>query len=58
MNNKNNDYQNDWNGTAKNGDKLIEGVYFYTVTPSSDKYIYDDKEKSKYTLHGFFEVFK
>jgi gliding motility-associated-like protein len=55
---ENNDYQNDWNGTAKNGDKLLEGVYFYTVTPSSDKYIYDDKEKSKYTLHGFFEVFK
>ena len=51
------EYQNDWAGNDQNGVKLTDGVYFYTVIPSSIKYEYDDAKKSLYTLHGFFHIF-
>jgi gliding motility-associated-like protein len=54
---ENDDYQNDWAGNDQNGIKLTDGVYFYTVIPSSIKYEYDDAKKSLYTLHGFFHIF-
>jgi len=46
-------YQNDWKG----GD-LNDGVYFYLVTPTSEKYEYDDQQKTIFTLHGFFQLYK
>jgi gliding motility-associated-like protein len=54
---ENDKYQNDWAGNDQNGVKLTDGVYFYTVIPSSFKYEYDDVKKSLYTLHGFFHIF-
>ncbi len=53
---ENSDYQNDWKGETSNGNLLTEGVYFYKVTPNSAKYIYDDQQKTQYTLHGFFHI--
>jgi gliding motility-associated-like protein len=53
---ENSAYQNDWKGTDSNGNRLSEGVYFYLVTPTSEKYIYDDQEQTQYTLHGFFHL--
>jgi len=50
---ENDAYQNNWNG----GD-LADGVYFYLVTPTSEKYEYDDQEKTQYTMHGFFQVYR
>lgn len=55
---ENSNYKNDWNGTDRNGNPLEEGVYFYMATPNSEKYEYDDKEKTLYTLHGFVHVIK
>jgi hypothetical protein len=55
---ENADYQNDWKGETENGTMLLEGVYFYKVTPKSSKFIYDDQEKTIYTLHGFFHIVK
>ena len=49
-------YQNDWDGTAKSGAELKDGVYTYLVTPESIKYIYDDAERTKYTAHGFMHI--
>jgi gliding motility-associated-like protein len=54
----NDNYLNDWNGTDMSGKALDEGVYFYTVTPKSEKYEYDNKEKTLYTLHGFVHLVK
>jgi gliding motility-associated-like protein len=54
----NDNYLNDWNGTDMSGKTLEEGVYFYTVTPKSEKYEYDNKEKTLYTLHGFVHLVK
>lgn len=54
---ENENYQNDWSGTSKNN-QVNEGVYFYTVTPKSEKYTYDDVQKTEFTLHGFFHVIK
>jgi len=54
----NDNYQNDWNGTDMSGKALEEGVYFYTVTPQSEKYQYDKQEKTRYTLHGFVHLVK
>jgi gliding motility-associated-like protein len=54
---ENDDYKNDWNGTDKSGIALSEGVYFYTVTPTSIKYEYDDAKKTLYTLHGFIHIY-
>jgi gliding motility-associated-like protein len=51
-------YLNDWNGTDMSGKALEEGVYFYTVVPKSEKYEYDNKEKTLYTLHGFVHLVK
>jgi hypothetical protein len=31
-------------------------VYFYTATPQSIKYEYDDQESTLYTLHGFVHL--
>lgn len=54
---ENDDYQNDWGGSDQNGNDLTDGVYFYTVTPKSEKYEYDDAKLSLYTLHGFLHIF-
>jgi gliding motility-associated-like protein len=53
-----NDYQNDWNGVDKSGKKLEDGVYFYMIEPTSEKYEYDDKERSLYVVHGFLHLFQ
>jgi len=55
------DYQNDWDGTHyKSGTKLKEGVYYYIITPNSDKYEYTDskKEELKSTLAGYLQLMK
>lgn len=49
-------YQNDWKGIDKGGEPLNDGTYFYLVTPVSEKYEYDDQQKTLYTLHGFFQL--
>jgi gliding motility-associated-like protein len=55
---ENEDYQNDWNGVTEGGTPLAEGVYFYVVQPESDKYEYDDAQKTIFTLHGFFHIMR
>ncbi len=52
------DYQNNWKGYDKSGNALEAGVYTYVVTPESDKYEYDDEEKTRYTAHGFVHIIK
>jgi gliding motility-associated-like protein len=52
----NEDYKNDWGGKDLSGNKLEDGVYFYTATPKSDKYEYDDADRTLYTLHGFIHI--
>lgn len=52
----NEDYKNDWNGKGASGKELEDGVYFYTATPQSIKYEYDDQESTLYTLHGFVHL--
>lgn len=54
---ENGDYKNDWKGTDSKGNILNEGVYFYIVTPVSEKYEYDDQQKTLYTAHGFFHLY-
>ncbi|MDH4473365.1 MAG: gliding motility-associated C-terminal domain-containing protein [Fluviicola sp.] len=54
---ENGDYQNDWMGIDKGGKQLTEGVYFYLVTPTSEKYEYDDVKDNLYTAHGFFQLY-
>lgn len=54
---ENDAYQNDWKGYDSGGKLLNEGVYFYVVTPTSEKYEYDDVEKTLYTAHGFFHLY-
>jgi gliding motility-associated-like protein len=54
---ENNDYKNDWTGFDKGGKLLTEGVYFYLVTPTSEKYEYDDVKDNLYTAHGFFQLY-
>jgi gliding motility-associated-like protein len=51
-------YLNNWDGKDKGGKELEEGVYFYTVIPESEKYIYDEPTKSQYIVHGFFHIIK
>lgn len=53
---ENSAYQNDWKGIDKGGNTLNDGTYFYLVTPLSEKYEYDDQQKTLYTLHGFFQL--
>lgn len=55
---ENEDYQNDWSGTTKSNDPIVDGVYFYTATPTSEKYIYDDQKKTEFTLHGFIQIIR
>ncbi len=55
---ENNDYKNDWNGTDMSGNEVDNGVYFYTVTPKSIKFEYDDQEETKFTAHGFVHVLR
>lgn len=55
---ENESYQNDWNGKSQNGNFLNDGVYYYTVTPESEKFEYDDQDKTLYTSHGFFYILK
>jgi gliding motility-associated-like protein len=50
------DYKNDWTGKDASGNELEDGTYFYTVTPQSIKYEYDDQESTLYTLHGFIHL--
>lgn len=52
---ENTDYQDDWNGVDQNGVPLTEGVYFYTVIPSGDKYEYREDE-NPLLLHGFVHI--
>ena len=52
------DYQNDWKGLDASGRELEGGVYTYVVTPESEKYIYDDQDKTRYTAHGFVHIIK
>ena len=54
---ENDDYKDDWKGIDKSGKELMEGVYFYMVTPTSEKYEYDDQQKTLYTVHGFFHLY-
>jgi gliding motility-associated-like protein len=54
---ENSDYKNDWMGIDKGGKQLTEGVYFYLVTPTSEKYEYDDVKDNLYTAHGFFQLY-
>lgn len=53
---ENTNYKNDWDGKDKNGKYLNDGVYFYQVVPNDDRYTYSDKEKLKFTLHGFLHI--
>ena len=53
---ENPNYQNDWSGTTTNNQKVTEGVYFYTVEANSEKYTYDDQEKTQFVLHGYFHI--
>lgn len=55
---ENDNYLDDWSGYSQNGQPLDEGVYYYMVTPKSEKFEYDDQEKTLYTLHGFFHIVK
>lgn len=51
------DYQDDWNGKNLKGDPVTEGVYYYTVTPLGDKYIYrEGDDENPYLMHGFVHV--
>ncbi len=52
------DYQNDFDGRDKGGKPLNEGVYTYIVTPESEKFLYDDQDKTKYTAHGVFHLLR
>lgn len=52
------DYQNNWKGYDQSGEELSEGVYTYVVTPLSEKFEYDDQEKTRYTAHGFVHIVK
>lgn len=54
---ENDAYLNDWKGTDSSGKSLSDGVYFYLVTPVSEKFTYDDQEETKYTAHGFFHLY-
>jgi len=55
---ENDNYLNDWDGKDMSGNELEEGVYFYTVIPESEKFIYDDATKTQYTVHGFFHIIR
>lgn len=52
---ENSDYQDDWNGVDQNGKRVSDGVYFYTVIPTGDKYEYREDENPQ-LLHGFVHV--
>lgn len=52
----NGDYKNDWKGLDQSGKELSEGVYFYTITPESEKYVYDDVKKTEFTVQGFVHL--
>jgi gliding motility-associated-like protein len=53
---ENDDYKNDWKGLDVSGKQLNEGVYFYTITPVSEKYEYDDVDETLYTIQGFVHL--
>lgn len=55
---ENDDYQNEWKGTNRDGAPLSEGVYTYIATPESDKYEYNEAEKARYTAHGFVHIIR
>lgn len=48
-------YKNDWDG----GD-VVNGTYYYIVSPNNNKYEYTDhsKEEIKITVKGFFTIFR
>mgnify|MGYP000524458667 FL=1 len=51
-------YQNNWSGLDRSGNELSAGVYTYIVTPESEKYIYDDNERTEFTGHGFVQIIR
>lgn len=54
---ENDAYKNNWLVTHRDGTPFNEGVYFYTAeVVNSDKYTYDDQEKTIYQAQGFFHV--
>ena len=53
---ENENYQNNWDGRDKGGNELVEGVYYYLVVPESEKYPYNEIERTKYTIHGFVHI--
>jgi gliding motility-associated-like protein len=55
---QNDAYKNDWSGIADNGKVLSDGVYFYTILPESQKYAYDNQERTKFLLAGFLHIFR
>lgn len=55
------DYQNDWDGTHyKSGKDLKEGVYYYIITPNSEKYEYTEhkEEELRRTLAGYIQLMR
>ena len=54
---ENNAYQNDWSGKDLNNKDIVDGVYFFTVIPLSEKYTYDDQSKTMYMLSGYLHIF-
>jgi gliding motility-associated-like protein len=52
---ENPNYDNTWDGRDKNGRELIEGVYFYSAIPSSDKFDYRTDGRLN-RIHGFVHV--
>jgi gliding motility-associated-like protein len=54
---QNDTYQNDWSGTTMDGKLLTDGVYFYTIVPESEKYLYDNQQNTRYVLSGFLHIY-
>lgn len=55
---ENSKYEDDWNGVSKNGTPLTEGVYYYMITPDSEKFQYREQEKSRLIVHGFVHIIR
>jgi gliding motility-associated-like protein len=53
---ENNSYKNEWSGLDQSGKPLSEGVYFYVIKTTDDRYVYNEKEALKYSLNGFVHI--